>query len=288
MSAETENPTNPFVVQGIDRVLTVQRPAVIAHIRSIRSRHPNASPDEVIRILEKRYLTAVTTGGALVGASAVIPGVGVGASLALTTVETGGFLEASALFAQSVTEIHGIVVDDPDRARALVMALVLGNAGSDLVRQFTAQVTGSGPARTAFWGELVTKNLPQAAIGRFADQMKKTFVKRLAVTQGTSAVGRAIPFGIGAVIGGAGNHTLGRQVIAGARAAFPPAPVDFPVELDPKPKVTKPFAERRMPRLKHPKALLTVPQPTAPNSTYSAGAEAEPHDESDTGSPTSS
>ena len=36
-----------MVVRGIDRVLTVQRPVVLAHIRSIRRSKPNASPDEI-------------------------------------------------------------------------------------------------------------------------------------------------------------------------------------------------------------------------------------------------
>ena len=222
---------NRFVVSGIDRLLTVQRPAVLAHLHSIRSHHPDASPQEVIRILERRYLTAVTTGGALVGASAVIPAVGVGASLALSTVETGGFLEASALFAQSVTEVHGIAVDDPDRARTLVMTLILGTAGSDLVKQLASQATGSGPVRNKFWGELVTKSLPQAAMGQIADRLKKTFVKRFAITQGTNIVGRAIPFGVGAVVGGTGNNLLGRQIIRSSREAFREAPAEFPAVL---------------------------------------------------------
>jgi len=281
-------PANHFVVQGIDRVLTVQRPVVLAHLRMIRSRNPGASPAQVIRILERRYLTAVTTGGALVGASAVIPGVGVGASLALTGVETAGFLEASALFAQSVTEVHGIVVDDPDRARTLVMTLVIGSAGSDLVKQLAGQAAGVGPGRTAFWGELVTKNLPKAAVGKIADQVKKTFLKRFAVTQGTSAMGRAIPFGIGAVVGGTGNNLLGRQIINGSRTAFPPAPAIFPdvlavtVKLPKEPKVLRAPKERRTPRLKHPRALMDrgIPLPPMPASTeYNAADEAEPHDE---------
>lgn len=246
---------NQFVVTGIDRVLTVQRPVVIAHIRAIRAGRPNASPDDIIRTLERRYLTAVTTGGAMVGASAVIPAVGTGTSLALSVVETGGFLEASALFAQSVAEVHGIVVDDPDRARALVMALVLGSAGSDLVKQLAGQAAGVGPIRNAFWGELVTKNLPKAAVGRIADQIKKTFLKRLAVTSGTSAIGRAIPFGVGAIVGGTGNHILGRQIIKGAREAFPPTPQVFPDSLAPRIRVPREGA-RRFPQLKHPKALL--------------------------------
>ena len=226
-------PTNRMVVNGIDRLLTVQRPVVLAHIRAIRAGRPDATPEQVIRTLEKRYLAAVTTGGALVGASAVIPGVGVGAALALSTVETGGFLEASALFAQSVTEVHGITIDDPDRARALVMTLILGTAGSDLVKQLAGQAAG-GPGRQVFWGEMLTKSLPKAAMGRIADQIKKTFLKRFGVTQGASIVGRAIPFGIGAVVGGTGNHLLGRQIISSAREAFGPLPVTFPLELEPR------------------------------------------------------
>jgi hypothetical protein len=247
---------NRFVVGGIDRVLTVQRPVVLAHINSIRSRKPDATPAEVIRTLEKRYLAAVTTGGALVGASAVIPAVGVGASLALSTAETAGFLEASALFAQSVTEVHGIAVDDPDRARTLVMTLILGTAGADLVKQLAGQASGSGQERTKFWGELVTKNLPQAAMGQIADRLKKTFVKRFAVTQGTNVIGRAIPFGIGAVVGGTGNNLLGRQVIRSSREAFRQAPQYFPEALVLKVKPTKPAKE--------PKALRGPKEPKGP------------------------
>jgi hypothetical protein len=250
---------NRFVVGGIDRVLTVQRPAVLAHLHSIRSHHPDATPEQVIRILERRYLTAVTTGGALVGASAVIPGVGIGASLALSTVETGGFLEASALFAQSVTEVHGIAVDDPDRARTLVMTLILGSAGSDLVKQLAGQATGKGPVRNKFWGEMVTKSLPQAAMGQIADRLKKTFLKRFAVTQGTNIVGRAIPFGIGAVVGGTGNNLLGRQVVRSAREAFRAAPAEFPAVLALRVKAPKQPKEAKEPRV--PRSLRGPKQP---------------------------
>ncbi len=225
--------SSPFVVRGIDRLLTVQRPIVLAHIRSIRRGKPNATPEEIIRALERRYLAAVTTGGALVGASAAVPAIGTGTSLALSTVETAGFLEASALFAQSVTEVHGIVVDDPDRARALVMTMVLGTAGTDLLKQLAGQAGGAGPAKSKFWGELVTKSIPRSVIGPIADRMKHTFLKKFAVAQGTNVVGRLIPFGIGAVIGGGGNHILGRQIVRSSQQGFGPAPASFPAWLEP-------------------------------------------------------
>ena len=45
-------------------------------------------------------------------------------------------------------------------------------------------------------------------------------------------IGRAIPFGVGAVIGGVGNHFLGRRVVTSSRTAFGPAPAQFPIILD--------------------------------------------------------
>jgi hypothetical protein len=253
---------NPQLIRGIDRVLTVQRPVVLAHIRAIRRSKPDATPAQVIAILERRYLATVTASGAAVGATAVVPAVGVATSLALSGVETAAFLEASALFAQSVTEVHGIVVEDPDRARTLVMTMMLGSGGSDLVRQLAGQVTGVGPTRSGFWGDLVTKSLPSTAMGHIADQIKRSFVKRFVATQGTNIVGRAVPFGIGAVIGGTGNHILGRKVVTSSRSAFGTAPDRFPVTLEPKVRLPKEPRPDKLPREKAPREkALAGPAP---------------------------
>jgi hypothetical protein len=225
----------------LDRAISVQRPVVVAHVARVRRRHPAASPAQVIEILERQYLTAVTSGGAAVGASAVIPGVGMIASLGLSGAETVGFLEASALFAQSVTEVHGITVEDPERARALVMAMMLGAPGTQLVKQLAGQA-GGGQARNAFWGELVTSSLPKSAVSGIGGKLRASFVKRFLTRQGTSILGRAIPFGIGAVVGGLGNHALGRKVVQSSRTAFGPPPAHFTVVLPPqgRPESTEP------------------------------------------------
>ncbi len=222
------------VERAIDLALSVQRPVVVAHLRGIRRRVPNATPDQLIRILERRYLTAVTTGGAAVGATAVIPGIGTGVTLALSGVETAGFLEATALFAQSVAEVHGIPVDNPERARALVMTLMLGQEGSDLVRQFAGQAAGSGTPLNTYWGELVTNTLPKAMMGTVVDSLRSVFIKQFAVRGGAGIIGKAIPFGIGAAIGGIGNNVLGRRVLVQSRLAFGQAPMLLPLDLEPR------------------------------------------------------
>lgn len=224
---------HPFVVRGLDRVLAIQRPLVVAHIRSIRLRNPDATPAQLVRILERRYLAAVTTGGAAVGATAVVPGIGTGITLALSGVETIGFIESTALFAQSLAEVHGIAVENPDRARALVMTLMLGKEGVDLVSQLAQQAAGRGMSRSSHWGEVVTKSLPRAAVGPAVDQLKTVFVKRFAAAGTTSFLGKALPFGVGAAIGGTGNHILGRRVLTTSRRAFGIAPATLPVGLEP-------------------------------------------------------
>lgn len=225
---------HPRLIRMLDRVLAIQRPIVVAHIRSIRLRHPDSSTSDIVRMLERRYLAAVTTGGAAVGATAVVPGIGTGVTLALSGVETVGFLESTTLFAQSVAEVHGIAVDDPDRARALVLALMLGKEGVELVAQLAGQAAGKGVPRPAYWGEMVTKTLPRAALGPLVDRLKTTFIHQFAARGGASWLGKALPFGVGAVVGGAGNHILGKRVLKGSRKAFGAPPLALPEDLEPR------------------------------------------------------
>jgi hypothetical protein len=147
-------------------------------------------------------------------------------------VETVAFFEMTALFAQSVAEIHGIVVDDEERAHNLVMALMLGGPGKELVQQFFGQATGSGPNRSQYWGESITAAMPKTVVGLLNKRLRDEFVRNMAVRQGGSMAGRLVPFGIGAVIGGTGNRIIGGKVVRTAQQAFGPAPMRWPAELD--------------------------------------------------------
>jgi hypothetical protein len=114
------------------------------------------------------------------------------------------------------------------------MAMMLGTSGADLVRNLTAQATGKGVPQTKFWGDVIGKNVPQAFVGQIADRMRKAFMRRFARNTTTGAVGRILPFGIGAVVGGTANHLLGRKVVASSRTAFGAAPEVFGTNLEPR------------------------------------------------------
>lgn len=235
-----------WVMKALERILGVQRPLVVAHLRSLRSKHPELTPEQVVERLEKQYLAAVSSGGAAVGATAVVPGIGTAASLGLTVAETIGFLEASAFFGQAITEVHGIAVEDEERAKALVMALMLGAGGGSLVKRVSEQALGRRSAGNAYWGQLITSALPSGATGQLVDFLRRAFLRRMARNTGASMLGRAVPFGIGAVIGGVGNNMLGRQVIKASREAFGPAPLTFGANLAPRISEVRPSLGERI------------------------------------------
>ncbi|WP_349829641.1 hypothetical protein [Brevibacterium litoralis] len=224
----------------VQRLLSVQRPVVLAYIRTLRRRHPEASPQELAQIISKHYLLATTGGGAAVGATAAVPGIGTGLAVGVAAVETAGFLEGSALYAQALAELHGLPVRDPERANALVMGLMLGQSGSDLVRRFAGQArgtkNGSGDGADAItnqWGSLVAKQIPAQVLEALVSKLKKTMVRKFAAKGAGSVIGRILPFGVGAVIGGIVNHRMAKQVTEHARTAFGQFPTTFDPELDP-------------------------------------------------------
>jgi len=213
------------IEKSVDTLMGIHRPAVVAHLNAIRRKHPDASVEQLHWVLERRYLTAVTSTGAATGATAVIPAVGTVTALALSAAETAAFLEATALFAQSVAELHGITVDEPERTRTLVLALMLGKEGSDIVKQFGLEVLNEDVTRAGYWGAIVSDAAPNALIKPLLSKLKTVFFKKVAARQAGSIIGRALPYGIGAVVGGIGNNLLGRRVVSAARNAFPPADV---------------------------------------------------------------
>ncbi|MBL3699610.1 hypothetical protein [Leucobacter luti] len=219
-----------LIERAVDRVLSIQRPLVLAHLRRVGARNPDVGPLALTRALERRYIAAVTAGGSGVGAAAAFPGVGTVAALGIASAETVGFLEATALYAHSLAELHGITIRDPDRARILVLTLLLGDEGLSLLTQVTRQATG-GASRTSFWGELVSSSLPRQLVGPLAGQLKDMFIRRAAKAGGASVVSKVLPYGIGAVLGGSGNYVMARRVVARSRTAFGPAPHAFTLEL---------------------------------------------------------
>lgn len=216
--------------RGIKRVVGWQRPAVVAYIRRLSEKHPTATPAELARILETNYVRTVTGMGAAGGAAAIVPGVGTLASLGLSAGVALGYLEATALYAQGMAELHGVAVNDPERAGELVMALMLGEEGVKIIKDMSGVIASGGTVgMRTFFATAIGAGGSYASLGK---QLHSRFLKKFAARQSASAVGRALPFGVGAAFGGVANRVLARRVVRAAQAMFGDMPAVRPEALE--------------------------------------------------------
>ncbi len=209
---------------ALDKALAVQRPVVLNYLDRARRRKPDMTPAELVRRLERRYLTAVAGIGGASGAAAAVPGTGTAASLASGAAEVAGFISASAMYVLALAELHGIPVSDPDVRRALVVAVLVGESG-------VAAVEVAAAGRTTHWAEVLSRPTSKDKLGGLNTRLGRMLLTRFGARQGALALGRALPLGIGAGIGAAGNAALARGAIAAARRAFGPAPAKFPARV---------------------------------------------------------
>ncbi|WP_328862150.1 hypothetical protein [Streptomyces sp. NBC_00306] len=209
------------VLAVLDKAIAAQSPLVRKNIARARQRNPEATPAEVLRTLERMYVSALTGTGAAVGGAAAAPGVGTGVALALSAGEALSSLELSALFALSVAEVHGVSIDEIERRRTIVMGVMLGGSGSATITK-VAERTGQ------HWGRQVVAKVPVETLRQINKILGKNFVPKYGTKQGIIVLGRVAPFGIGAVIGGGANAALATLTVRAGRRAFGPPPTSWP------------------------------------------------------------
>jgi hypothetical protein len=202
----------------LDKALKLQRSAVVAYVDRLR-RQSGATPASVLSGLEKRYLGSVAAIGAASGGAAAVPGVGTAASVASAVAEVAAFVESTALFTLAVAEVYGYRFDDPDTRRALVLGVILGDVGGTAIE--SAAISG------AHWAPLLARSVDREGLGNINKALLRRFLTHFGARQGALAVGRALPFGVGAGIGAVGNLALGRASVKAAKRAFGRPPTDL-------------------------------------------------------------
>ena len=91
--------------------------------------------------------------------------------------------------------MQGITIEDVERRRTLVMAVMLGHEGAKAVGK-VAERTGQ------HWARQLARGIPNSKILAVNKVLGRNFVTKYGTKQGILVLGRVLPFGIGAVIGG--------------------------------------------------------------------------------------
>lgn len=219
--SEKSGPIEKFLVTLLDNGSRLQGPAVAKYVDRVRRAHPDESPAQIIERLEKMFLTGVTGSGSAVGATAAFPGVGTLTAVGAVGAETMFFLEASALLTLAVAAVHGVHPQDHEQRRALVLAVALGETGMEVVSKATGTTMKN-------WTSAITGKIPGSQLKLLNNSLVKKFIRKYFAKRSALILGKLVPAGIGAVIGGAGNRALGKRTISNARIAFGPAPAQWP------------------------------------------------------------
>ncbi|RKQ34883.1 di- and tripeptidase [Kocuria tytonis] len=220
----------PGVNKFLDHALRIQQPWVVKVLKHLRAQHPDETPEQIAKRARKLYIRSVTAGGGAVGATAAVPGIGTIASLGLSSVAVAGYLEATALYAQAMAELHGVEPQDEQQNRTMIMALMLGEDGQALMGQLLASSSASKSVSSK-WGLMLGKSSDSSKRFDVGRTVRNMFIKRFLARQSGAVLGRALPFGLGAVVGGGANLAMARQVIKSADDAFGAFPNEFPVTL---------------------------------------------------------
>lgn len=215
-----------------DRVfnaIAVQRPAATAYIKEIRRKKPDATPAEVMKTIESQYVATTTMASAAIGASATIPGVGIPIAIGLGVGDLIFFYETTALFALCMAELRGISIDDPDRAKAIVLGALLGEkkrnqVSSMVMAALPAGATIAGARAVAGgaspkWGDLIAEQLPDSALVPVTMVLAREAIAKGAVMGTVKISSKAIPV-LGAVAGGATSFYFGSSVVKSCRSGF--------------------------------------------------------------------
>ncbi|MCT1477461.1 hypothetical protein [Microbacterium sp. p3-SID336] len=215
------------------KAIAVQRPAVGAYIKEVRRKNPAASPAQVMKIIESQYVATTTAASAAVGASATIPAVGVPVALGLGVADLLFFYETTALFALCMAELRGIPIDDPDRAKVIVLGALLGEKRRSPVSQIVLSALPAGATvagaravaggalsgATPKWGDLLAQQIPDSALVPVTMVLARQAIAQGTVMGAVKISSKAIPV-IGAVAGGATSFYFGSGVVKSCRAGF--------------------------------------------------------------------
>ena len=215
------------------KAIAVQRPAALAYIKEVRRKHPDATPAEVMRLIERHYVSTTTGASAAVGASATIPAVGIPAAIGLGVADLLFFYESTAMFAICMAELRGYRIDDPERAKVVVLGAMLGEKRKSRITELVMTALPAGASYSAArmatestvskvspkWGDLLSQQLPDSALVPVAIVLAKEALARGAIL-GTARIGtKALPV-IGAFIGGASSYYFGTGVVKSCREGF--------------------------------------------------------------------
>lgn len=175
---------------------------------------PGQIRPEKIERLTSSFARELGAAGAAVGAAAIAPAVGTGATLAAAFAEFGYFTARAGDLILTIAALHGRTDPTVEERRAWVLAvLIYGSSAKDGFSQAVREASDAGTGT-------VDRRLPIATLQLANRVMSRSMLRRYGTRRGLIALGTAVPIGLGAVFGAGANAGSIRKLARDADAFF--------------------------------------------------------------------
>jgi hypothetical protein len=246
LPAPAMNAVGKAVLAAVDRAVEQRWDAALA----MAAEAEGDSVDERIDSIVKRFRRELGAMGAASGAVAAAPGIGTASAAAALVADVGWFAMRATDLIMAIGAANGYTLSTAEERRAWVLSVLA--FGEEAAEQFTT-LLHQIDAATEVSGQRVSARLAGLAYGdaatlealrRVNTNLATTVVTRYGSRRSLLTVGKLLPFGVGAAVGGGANYAMARAVGTQARRFFdgyealappPPLPGQVPSSAAPPP-----------------------------------------------------
>ncbi len=214
------------MLKGIDKAVTTRWERALDKA----AKAEGATVDARAKWVTRSFIRELTSLGAATGATAAAPGLGTASAASVMVADMGWFALRTTDLIMTIGAVHGQTDASPEERRAWVLAvLAFGEHAAKEFAALAAELGGVAGAPAMAGSERLGALVAGAAGGDVAtiDAMRKLnaslavrVTERWGTRAGAESVGKLLPFGIGAVVGGSANWALTRAVGLQARRFF--------------------------------------------------------------------
>ena len=176
---------------------------------------------ERVAQLRRTFARELATVGAATGGIAAVPAAGTGTALATGVAEISWFTARSADLILAIAAVHGHTEPSVEERRLwLLSVLAFGDRAATTVTRLAGEM-GKG------LGKKATVRISAETLRSINRAIGRTILTKYGTKRGVIALGTALPFGIGAAIGGGANYALTRGIARHADSFFRALPQAF-------------------------------------------------------------
>ncbi len=200
------------LVEAIDRAVTRRWTRALT-----KAAATHGTTDERVAEVAKGFRNELTALGAAAGAAAATPGIGTAAAAGALGTELGWFGLRAADLIMTIAAIHGHTNATVEERRAWVLSLLA--FGESAATEFSALAN-----RMDVSPHTTGVRVPLELLERINTQVAGNVLTKFGTRRGMLTVGKLLPFGVGAVVGGGANLAMITKLSRDTHAFFRQTP----------------------------------------------------------------